>query len=286
MNGYIDAGIYIVVSSVAFIFLDKLCLHINPSIALFIMSASAVLFFNLTTARSLKQTYTAIFRHSTIFIVMSGSLAIDWVCMLYASHAADPFIAMTSLFISLAILGFIRLFLKKKNYVDLYSISLLIISLAFLYYSYTGRAGLDLNLGIILGVLAGIAFFIYIVSSIKFAHKQNLATLQILACRFWILFIGSCIYTPWQELAQLSGYDLVLLIIASFTTLIIPVYFNQQAINKLGAARTSIVTGLVPPVTFVFYSVFNHSFNWSNILVCSSITIALFLPKVFQLKKY
>lgn len=43
MSGYLDATIYVLLTSVAFVFLDHLIAGLNPVIALFAMSAIALL---------------------------------------------------------------------------------------------------------------------------------------------------------------------------------------------------------------------------------------------------
>ena len=46
-SGYIDALIYVLLSSVAFVFLNNLIADVNPLIALLVMSSVALMVFNL-----------------------------------------------------------------------------------------------------------------------------------------------------------------------------------------------------------------------------------------------
>ena len=252
-SGYIDALIYVLLSSVAFVFLNNLIADVNPLIALLVMSSVALVVFNLLSFKRVKLTYTVCWQHKSIYIWMSIGLALDWVCMVYASYVADPFIAMAALFISLAIIGFIRLNFIQKSRKRLISLILLVVSLILLELFYVVPVGHSTSLGILLGVLAGGAFYLYILNSAKLASLGNLNSLQVLATRFWFLWGIALIMVPKLNLWVNMLTHLGALILISFASLIVPIYFNQRAIQKLGAELTSIFIGLVPPVTFVCY---------------------------------
>lgn len=277
-NGYIDAMLYVMFSSFSFVFLDRLCSDISPVSALFIMSGIAILFFNLVTVRLLLKTYKACFLSPTIFFAMAAFLALDWVSMVYASHVADPFIAMAALFISLAIISFMIKFFRSRDTKDIISLIILIFSLIMLLLGYKERIGHNNILGVLLGAIAGIAFYGYITTSEKFAKKHKLTSLQVLATRFWVLLIGSAVSIDYQQTIIAFNSKLPALVLISFCSLIIPIYFNQQAIVKLGALKTSVIISLVPPVTYFFYIVSNHQYDALNTFICALITLALFLP--------
>ena len=279
-SGYIDALIYVLLSSVAFVFLNNLIADVNPLIALLVMSSVALVVFNLLSFKRVKLTYTVCWQHKSIYIWMSIGLALDWVCMVYASYVADPFIAMAALFISLAIIGFIRLNFIQKSRKQLISLILLVISLILLELFYVVPVEHSTSLGILLGVLAGGAFYLYILNSAKLASLGNLNSLQVLATRFWFLWGIALIMVPKLNLWVNMLTHLGALILISFASLIVPIYFNQRAIQKLGAELTSVFIGLVPPVTFVCYVIYSHEFHWLNGMVCLIITVALLLPTI------
>ena len=279
-SGYIDALIYVLLSSVAFVFLNNLIADVNPLIALLVMSSVALVVFNLLSFKRVKLTYTVCWQHKSIYIWMSIGLALDWVCMVYASYVADPFIAMAALFISLAIIGFIRLNFIQKSRKQLISLILLVISLILLELFYVVPVEHSTSLGILLGVLAGGAFYLYILNSAKLASLGNLNSLQVLATRFWFLWGIALIMVPKLHLWANMLTHLGALILISFASLIVPIYFNQRAIQKLGAELTSVFIGLVPPVTFVCYVIYSHEFHWLNGMVCLIITVALLLPTI------
>lgn len=285
MSGYFDAAIYVVISSISFVFLKKLCNSIDPLVALFIMSGIGIINFNILSINKIKDTYISCIKNKTLFLIMSGSLGLDWVCMLYSSYYADPFVSLASLFIFLAIVGFTKLFLQDKNKINLFSVCLLLTSAVILYFGYHLDNKGNVGLGILLGSVAGIAFYFYISSSKKLAEMANLSSLQVLATRFWVLFLGSAIFVNYNTLQQLTLQNIGVLVLISYGSLIIPIYFNQQAIVKLGSELTSVFISFVPPVTYFVYTISNRSILLINVIICLFITVALIMPNIYKFVK-
>jgi hypothetical protein len=282
MSGYLDATIYVLLTSVAFVFLDHLIAGLNPVIALFAMSALALVVFNGLNIPNLSATYLACWHNKAIYLKMSAALALDWVCMVFASHIADPFIAMAALFSALALFGFGKIFLVTGNKSVLFSLFLLALGLGLLLFRYQVKAGHSVAGGIILGSVAGLAFYVYIANSSKLASLAQLSSLQVLATRFWLLFIGATIFVPKYGLFAILKHNSLALTIISFGSLIIPIYYNQQAIKKLGSELTSVFISLVPPVTYGFYAIYNRQVIMINVIVCALITLALLVPNLVK----
>ncbi len=285
MSGYYDAMMYVLLASIAFVFLDNLCQEVSPVVALFVMSGIALLCFNLLSAKSLKKTYQNLYEHRLLFFMMSFALSIDWLCMLYATYLSDPFITMTALFSTSAFLGFLSLYKKTGLRIHLVSMLLLIISLVVLYFNYKIQTSGYLGYGILLGSLAGIAFFIYMITSEMLCRRGNMSVIQVLATRFWVLFLGSACFINLHQLhGVLQQHGLALMAI-SIGSLVLPIYFNQQAIQKLGTALASILISLVPSTTYLIYTLWNRNLVLINVLVCVLITSALILPKLISLRR-
>ena len=280
MSGYLDAAIYVFLSAIAFVFLDELCTNISPFTALFVMSGIALAFFNLFSIHKLKNTYKACYNNKTIFILMSTALSIDWVCMVYATHLSDPFVAMSSLFITLAFGGFIKQYLQSRDLVNLLSAGLLLFSILTLFFFYKVGVSRYVLYGILLGATAGIAFFLYIIFSDMLTKRAQLDTMQLMATRFWILFLGSSLFLSKIDLYQAILISGIPLILVSFGACIVPNFFNQQAIKKLGPIRSSILISFVPPIAYIFDACYNEKLNLLNLIVCLIITSALILHKL------
>ena len=83
--------------------------------ALFVMSGIAIICFNVLNFNKINMVYRSILQNPLLFLMMSSALGIDWFCMIYATYLSDPFITMTSLFTSSALLGFLKLYREKGS---------------------------------------------------------------------------------------------------------------------------------------------------------------------------
>ena len=285
MSGYIDAVAYIIFSSIAFVFLDKLSHNVNPTMALFVLSGIALISFNMLAFNTLKKTYQSILHNPILFLTMSFALSMDWLFMLYATYLSDPFITMASLFISTAFLGFFLLYQNTRLKTHLLSMALLVVSIVLLAFGYNMQRPGTVVYGVLLGAMAGVAFFVYMITSEKLSYRGKMSSIQVLATRFWILFLGSSFFINWNELyGTIQHYGLSLAAI-SIGSLVVPIYFNQQAIAKLGTAITSILISFVPSTTYLIYALWNKNVLLENALVCIIITSALILPKFITGKR-
>lgn len=278
MSGYIDAILYVLIASITFVLLTKISSGIDPVISLFFLSGVAILSFNLLGINKISETYKAFKNNWVLCISMSIALGLDWVFMLFASIRSDPFVAMGSIFVTLAILGFLKLFRENRNYSNFISILLLISSLLLMGLFYkTGSVSKTL-LGMIFGSLAGISFYFYMIFSSKLINNTNLSSIQILSLRFWALFIGSLFFLPKSSMVIILDKYVELTVI-SILSLVIPIFFNQQALQKLGPGIASVFFCFVPPVTYLFYAIYNRHYIPLNVIICIIITIALVFPK-------
>lgn len=281
---YLDAILYIVFTAISFVFLDQMIAHINPIVALVIMSFCGIVVFNVFNIGKAARTYCYCWQNKSTYLIMSIALAIDWWTMVLACYFSDPFVAMAALFIAVAVVGFARLWFTYRKLRFIASCSLLLFASVLLIVFYKVAAEQSVVYGFILGAIAGCAFYVYVASSEKLATKCKFTSLQILATRFWLLFISALIGILFIAHIDLTFHDVWMLILISFGSLIIPIYFNQQSIAKLGAAKTSIIISLVPPITYAFYIIIHRQINVLNTLVCLLITMAILLPKILTNK--
>ena len=86
-----------------------------------------------------------------------------------------------------------------------------------------------------------------------------------MATRFWILFLGSSLFLSKIDLYQAILISGIPLILVSFGACIVPNFFNQQAIKKLGPIRSSILISFVPPIAYIFDACYNEKLNLLNL---------------------
>ncbi|MCE3269524.1 MAG: hypothetical protein K0R49_1778, partial [Burkholderiales bacterium] len=262
----------------SFTFIDKLGNFVNPIISLFFMSIIATIWFNLINYKNLKSIYTNFLRNKRIFLMLSSMVGLNWLCSIFAPHKSDPFIYLSATFIVMAICGLV--FKPKKSkihfYIEWISIILLISCMLLLRYNYAIHHTKDIDIGLILGTSAGITSYYYAVFSEKYSRLNSFSSSQILALRFWplIIVLGCHIFIRHIPISFTWNMFSVLLLM-SFLTLIIPVFFLQQAIIRMKTNNLSFMLAMTPVITFIIYTVSIWKLNWTNFVICLLITLTL-----------
>lgn len=282
---YIDVSIYVILTAISFVFLGKITDHINPVVTLSIMSACGIVFFNLLNYKKFIITYKAIYQYPMLMLIMCGSLAIDWWGMILGIYLSDPVVVMSSLFIAVAIFGFVFSAKTMNLYTKIFSVILLFIADICLIILYQLPFGKSALLGVVCGSITGVAYYIYIYSSERLSLKCGMSSLQLLATRFWLLFLSAIFVVGIKyDYSGVAINDFIKIILVSFGSLIIPIYFAQQSIVKIGGNLTAVFSCLVPPTVYIFYVIIYQRVSLVNTIVCMLITISLFLPKIISRK--
>jgi drug/metabolite transporter (DMT)-like permease len=87
----------------------------------------------------------------------------------------------------------------------------------------------------------------------------KLKSTQVLALRFWMLWLfslGLALY--FKQLAFSHYHYLPKILFVSLITLLIPVYFLQKAMEKIGTSKTGIYVGLIPFTVVIIEIGFLH----------------------------
>jgi len=282
MSPYLNAWLYVVLTAISFVFIDKIGDHINPLFSLFVMSLIASIWFNIINVETIKHTYKACFNNKSLYFSMTFFIGINWLCSIYAPNRADPFVYLATVSAIRAMCGFIKLFIDHKSKHSLLSVLLLAISLLILYKHYQMLGTKNIDIGIGLGILSGISGYYYLTTSYRLSIQNNLSSTQLLAIRFWPLVLSLGLFIIYQYSFSLGFNNFIILVFMAFITLIVPIYFYQQAIGKLGVISTILTVSFVPPCAFIIYVLYNHHFKPINFVVCLIITLALIIPNLIK----
>lgn len=283
ISGYVDAFLYALFTAISFTYIDKLGDDINPYWSLLIMSVIATLFFNAINYKELKRIYKACYSDNIIYMQMALSVGINWLCSIFAPNLSDPFIYLALYFMVLALVGFI--FMEKNNRLDrlvhyLCAMSLILLIVIVGFY-YNIKENKNITAGMLLGIFGGITAYLYAHSSNKLATRNHLLPTQVLAVRFLplVLALISWLLLNHMEITLSISESLILLVMA-IVTLVIPIYFLQAAINKLGVTKYSIFVAITPGITFVIYSLTLKRLSVHNLILAVAVTTVLFMSKI------
>lgn len=286
MPGYIDAFFYVLFTAVSFTFIDKLDDHINPYISLLCLTIFATIFFNAINYKNLKTMYMGCLNNKSLYLGITLCIGVNWLCSIFAPNQSDPFIYLALSFITMAICGFV--FIKKNNKQDYYvhygCILVFIIMIIFIHRYYEIGKNRSLNFGIIIGIISGLSGYLYGYISNSFAKKASLNATQVLGVRFWLLIIMLIIVVLSQHLnLNVIKENLGVLFLMSLLSMIVPNYFNQSSLIKLGVTRRAIFVVITPGITFLIYSISAMRFDKINFIIALITTLVMIFSKILPL---
>lgn len=286
MSGYADILLYALFTAVSFTFIDKLDDTINPYMLLFMMTLLASVFFNIVNYKTIKMIHKVCWRNKLIYLAMTAAVGSNWLCSIFAPNLADPFIYLAFGFLSATICGFI--FMKKETNLDIIIhvvcilVFVIVILHTYLYYDIKKTKSLDT--GLVLGVISGISLYVYAHFSSLLAKKGSLSATQVLAVRAWPLLLCLIIVILKDHISfSVVKSHFAMIVIMAGMTLVLPIYYLQSAIKKLGATKFSVFAAITPGVTFIIYSLDTKHMSKINLEIALIITAVLMLSKIIPI---
>lgn len=252
--------LYVIIFSFGIILIQSLYSSVSPIFSLLVTSIIATLYFNILNIGKLKVMYASCFQQKQLWLSIMITILIMW-----GAAMISPGIIGASLYSFLSfswtgMLGFIFLGLdrSKRERAKLYlGIGVLALIVYTVCNSLWQTPSWKQALGIILALLVGSSVFVYFKQSQAIAKVINLAASQILAVRFYLTITVLLIILPKHSIASyLTGIEFLKLFLLAFFTLIIPLYCQQKALEKISAEQNAIIVSLTPILTSILQAIF------------------------------
>lgn len=270
---FLDSGIfsgimYVVIMAMSVVWIGKLGSYFHESFMLFVVSTSAIVFYNFLNVGSLKKVYGAVKQYPLIFTALSVTFASTWWLTFYSATHASPRATIVVLYLVLAILG--CFFSKKYMYAAACTLAL-IVSIFILDELTLITTGTTLG--------AGVSCYAYMNLTGLYAKKGQLSGSQVLAVRFYLLAIlsGSYIlffghyyfWAGWTATDYVShGFSLLLLIIFN----LLPNYYAQKGVMQIEASKFSQIISVTPLATYILEGVFMHNWGIGVLVICAVVS--------------
>ena len=231
----------------------------------FLSSTYAIVFFNLLNQEQIKSTYINLWHNKRLFLILSiSSCGVTFGGFLVPIYYL-PSIHLVSYMSIMSTIGALMIYLYKKNPITFARLFILLANLIIFYLVshnyYTGEKYL-----LLIVITLSVAIFGYICVKYSFIftkHKFN--SLQVLSVRFWLMWLISLISIIYNHQLSLISFDIIWkTLLLSCLILILPMYFSQKAIEKIGPDETSVLIGFTPFTTFILEKIFiKDTFNYT-----------------------
>ncbi len=258
MKKYLPSILYVIITAASVLLIHFANANIAPLWLLLFSTTLATIYFHSVNIHALKNMYRLAWIDKSRWLLVMILVALIWLTTFYGS-SISPSIFMVLYFSVAAFLGLVTTIRQQqeKKY------SLLIVGLGMLLtvsfiivimLNQTFKLAPKTTLLLLMyGVIGGVTSFLYMRQSYLFSKKTTLKPTQILAVRFWLL-IGICILlAPMHEVrpSLLNIWNIIIIVMVSIISLILPLYFNQKGIIEAGPEINAIIGGYTPALTYL-----------------------------------
>ena len=245
--------LYVVIASFGTVFIEKLFASISPFFSLLITATIATLFFNIVNIGKLQAIYRACWQEKNLCFAIMITILVMWSCAMSSPGLIGASLYSFLYFCWLGMIGFLSLSIIdwKNNYKKFYFFIATLLLIILSVWSVLEHAFLRSEiLGIILALCGGTSAFVYFKQSQALIKRIKLSATQILAMRFYLTIFVIIIFLPKGSFSlYFSPFNLMQLTILSLITLIVPLYFQQKALERISSEQNAIIMSLTPVVT-------------------------------------
>ncbi|WP_245987052.1 hypothetical protein [Azospirillum thermophilum] len=257
---------YIALTASSQVFLNHVGGAIPPAVGLFYMALAASLVFNLAERRNAARNHRSLLRHWRSYAALSVAFVLNWLFSYHSvTHApADFFIAV--FFLSSALCSCVAKRRRAKAAVT---------AAAILAMRQLSGVGFEL---LATSMLAGVAMYVYYVSSLRFSTDSGLGPVAVVSMRCYALLAGCAGFLAAtgtvHELAVAPpvAVDLLILVIAN---MVLPSFLSQTCLQLVGVTAFTFMNSLIPVLTFGLQSVVADRWQGGMLLAVMIATAAL-----------
>jgi len=269
---------YVFVFGFAAVLIQKLYLNISPIFSLLISASIATIFFNIINIGKLKETYKKIWDQKIACFGIMLTILVMWNCAMTGPGLIG---ASSFAFLNFAWLGMLGLLISGiENRVNMYAglfVFLLIFIVICTHFSH--HYSKNMLWGIIVALTGGTSSYIYFKQSKSLVEKTQLSPTQMLSFRFYLtIFIlfallpkGSfVIFSTWKNYGEIT--------LLSLSSLIIPLFFIQKALEKISAEQNAIIISLTPVFISFLQELAFKDVDFRYIIIYLLYTVAIGFP--------
>lgn len=272
------AFLYVVVMALSVVWVGHLHDYFSAALMLLMVSFSAIVIYSLGSLSRLAEAYSSIVCYPWLWVCMSVTFAVTWWLMYFTTIYASPRAAIVVFYLVVGSMG--CLFDKQVSGVVLCVIAL-IMSVWLLP---------ELSIiTVISGIGCGLAGYVYMFSSGRYAKLASLTASQVLGVRFFPLFFSALavvLLIPHQYVFMNDSIHFLKIILAVSLLIafnLLPNYCAQKSIMFSGPNRFSQIIAYTPAATFLIQGVFHHTWDWKIMVLC--LVVSMLLSCLVALKK-
>ncbi len=235
----------------------------------------SIIYFNLASKNRIKHIYKSVWQNKISFLKINIIVALMWAATFYGIAIGGATFFNLIYFASGGLFATIFSNIKSHKL----KIGALVI---FITLAYLTKANI---FGFALAFSGGFIGFIYSKFSKDLHDQLGFSANEVLAIRFWLLFIILIIITPKHDFIEFSSFSNIgFIIIVAFLSMIIQVWLAQQGVVHSGVQINQYILTLTPFATFLAQGTILNQWHL-GLLVCSLIAPIILLGDKISLLK-
>lgn len=277
-QGYIFGFLYVIVISLAAVWLNSLGQSFPVFVMLFYSALITCCFFIIIDCRNIVRNHIAIIKHPLPWFIMSLALLFMWTATYLGMVYGTPhsFLALCFL-ISAALASIVKRDIKKLFFCC--------IAGAICYYFTPDRNILIL----LVSLMGGTSAYVYSYSSYQFSQKSTMPAQSVLSVRFYLLLVGTFIMVICSP-KGLSGFavnwhGILILTLLAISNMVIPNFLSQSSLQILGVNAFTFLATALPVTTFFISALVKKEWNGGMFFTCLFVMIVLNQDGIVKLIK-
>lgn len=256
--------------------------NVSPLFSLLLAATIVTIFFNLVNLGKLKKIYANCWRQKKECLGIMITILVMWNCAMTAPGLIGASLTNFLVFAWLGTLGF---FVSgMNNRINLY-VSLFIASLITFVIVTTLLQGYSTHklAGIVIALISGTSSYVYFKQSQSLVSKIKLSSTQILAFRFYLTLVVLYILLPQGSFSlYFNMKNLLEIIVLAVAGMIIPLYFQQKALEKITSEQNAIIMSLTPVIISFLQDIVFKDVDFRYLIIYLLYTCAISFPYVWK----
>lgn len=252
----------------------------------------AVTFFHIINIKNFFIMYQKLLHVKQLYLLLLFFFMLVWGLSFLIPIYYSPALMIIFAMAMPTAIGLFMQYKQNKLMIDKVSVVLILITFLAMYFCLFKVYFLYKYILLVFSSLTlGFGVYVYI----KLSHKMNkhgITASQILASRYWLLFLVPLMFTIKNHHLSLINYHILIqTLFISSISLIIPVYCAQLSIEKIGPDIHSILIGITPFIAYILESFFIdkesvHSLDGVFSLILFVIIFLRYVLKKFSTDKF
>jgi len=285
-KGIILVLCYISIAGTANIFLANYLKKYDQFLITAICFTCANIYFFIINLNALNKVYIVCKTYYKDFITLNIYTTANWLAFYFSLSVLDPIVSITIIHI----VGVICSNLSSKyfkNYTYLYIIAILLLFIHSIGQQAHNIFSISTVIfALILAHISGVCVFKTTELSKRF-HTIGLSTNQVLLIRFYTLIIICLIKVSCSKTFyfNLQFYDIFIIILIGFLSIIMPVYLLQKAYT-MAKIDNIMLTLSFAPVFVLFLQFLDTSIDFSILVAFSVLIASIASVKIVNFKNF